>query len=285
MQISIPTLSDNLSHYQALFSIYSQAQLASEEVYLDFSQCRFLKQNGVVLLGALSKSLGSQNIPVIFKWDTMIPALHTNLAQNGFMHSHGSPQPEWSGNSIPYRCFGSIDTVLDYLKLKWLGRGFVNLSPKAANFIAGRVVEVFDNAFSHSESSQGVFACGQHFPRMHTLSLTVADIGVGIAHKVKEYWAQKQMTGLADHHALEIAFQHGFTTRSYPSGLGLSQLKQFINVNDGRMQVFSNNGYVEFKRTGDYYTYQHESFKGTLINIDINCDEYEYRLAEELDGN
>ncbi|MBS9383808.1 MAG: hypothetical protein HEQ24_06035 [Dolichospermum sp. BR01] len=55
-----------------------------------------------------------------------------------------------------------VDTIKD-----WLGKGWINISPRLQDAIpavsvaiAGKVVEIYFNAFEHSNSPIGVFSCG-----------------------------------------------------------------------------------------------------------------------------
>ena len=143
--------------------------------------------------------------------------VRVNLAQQGFLAAFGCPGGPWTGNSIPYREDHAIDKagLMDYLKTKWLGRGWINVSPPLRDAIVGRVWEIYENAFEHSKSSIGLFSCGQHFPNKRRLLLTVVDFGVGIPANVRAFFGNQQIR--ADH-ALAWAFQPGTTTK--PNGMG-----------------------------------------------------------------
>jgi hypothetical protein len=77
------------------------------------------------------------------------------------------------------------EILADYLKTKWLGCGWIHVSPSLQDAIVGRVWEIYANAFEHAQSSIGVFSCGQHYPKMKELKLTVVDFGVGIPSNVR----------------------------------------------------------------------------------------------------
>jgi hypothetical protein len=79
------------------------------------------------------------------------------------------------------------EDLIHYLKMKWIGRGWVQVSPLLRDVIVGTVWEVYANAFEHSQSEIGVLSCGQHYPKLDLLKLTVLDFSVGIPFNVREF--------------------------------------------------------------------------------------------------
>lgn len=59
-------------------------------------------------------------------------------------------------------------------------------------------------------------------------------------------------------------------------------LKDFIRKNQGRLEVFSHDGYGKINAEGESYHARAVGFEGTLINIVLRCDENFYCLASEL---
>ena len=59
----------------------------------------------------------------------------------------------WDGKSIPFRSDRQYDpiAIADYLRYKWLGKGWVNISPGLQEAITGKLVEIYLNAFEHSQ--------------------------------------------------------------------------------------------------------------------------------------
>ncbi len=299
MIIHVPTIHDSYADFQSLFRIRNSIpMIPGETVVFDFTRCRFLMQSGVALLGALARDLQARSQPVQFNWHSLDPAIRANLAQNGFIEAFGGTEHSWSGNSIPYREDRYKDSrgLMDYLKQYWLGRGWVGVSPPLRNSIVGRVWEIYENAFTHSRTVGGVFTCGQHYPRKQQLALTVAEFGIGIAKSVQDYYKTQFETivgswepayQLQDEEALEVAFQRGFSTRPQgeAAGMGLDLLKEFVRLNGGTLQVFSNLSYAHFDGKGETYCRQATSFQGTVVNITIICDQRYYCLAGEVPAN
>jgi len=270
MLIQIPTIRDNELGFEKLSLICAEARHTKGAICFRFDGCGFLMQNAVAVLGGLYKLLVAHGVDVRFDWSTLQPAIKANLAQNGFCAECGLSGAEpWSGNSIPFRHDSIKDTgaIGRYLRHAWLGRGWIGISDGLSGRIRAKVYEIYENAFTHSSSPVGVFSCGQYYPRMKRLKLSVVDFGIGIARNVQNHWnAEITQQGfdledldfaedlkLSDESALAKAFEKGFTTR--PSGelggLGLSFLNRFIQVNGGIMHVFSNGAYVVIDQMGN----------------------------------
>ncbi|NET39374.1 MAG: hypothetical protein F6K19_46645 [Cyanothece sp. SIO1E1] len=174
------TISAQPYHFDKLVKIWDDITQLPEDcldITVDFHYCEFLGHHGVAFLGGLVHLIEARGGCITFNWDTLPKKIHTNLAQNSFLCAFGCPSEPWDGNSIPYRSDLHYEqTVIgDYLKYKWLGKGWVNISPGLQNAIAGQVSEIYCNAFEHGQSAIGVFSCGQHYPKISILQLTVID--------------------------------------------------------------------------------------------------------------
>jgi hypothetical protein len=290
IEILIPKIYVTAQHCQHLFELWEKiAQLPDShlDIVLSFSECDFLSHNGVAFLGGLAHWVHQRGGQLTFDWDSLDQRIMNNLAQNGFLYHFGHEQNPWDGNSIPYR----LDTqrnqaeMMDYLLNKWLGRGWVNISPALQFAIAGRVWEIYDNAFSHSQSAIGIFSCGQHYPNQKELHLTIIDFGVGIPTQVRSLPENAQ---LSTPEALEWAFFPGNSTapsalnHAISRGMGLHLLQEFLLTNQGSLKIFSNDGYVKIKNRKIEYYPQRFNFSGTFVNIAFQCDESFYYLASEL---
>ena len=83
---------------------------------------------------------------------------------------------------------------------------------------------------------------------------------------------------------LRWAFQRGTTTKPKeegPGGLGLDLLKEFVSLNQGKLEVYSNEGYVLIHKDGEHFENRASSFEGTVFHITLRCDEALYRFAHE----
>lgn len=177
---------------------------------------------------------------------------------------------------------------MDYLTYNWIGKGWVHVSDKLRDAISERMWEIYDNAFEHSGTQIGVFSCGQHFPSQDELVLSVVDFGVGIPAKVRIFAGiDPRSKDLPAHACLRWAFTRGKSTsqEGVARGLGLDLLKEFVRVNQGKLEVYSNEGYALIDKDGERFTNRTASFEGTVFHITLRCDENLYRFTAETNAN
>ena len=289
--LAIPTLNDSAVDFNSLFSLWNKSNGYGEKIQFDFSTCNFLRPNAVAFLGGLTRLIESRMGTVIFDWDSVHDsAVMTNLCQNGFAGKFGNPSSSWTGNSIQYREDAKQDEngIMDYLTDSWLGRGWVHVSTCLRDAIVGRMWEIYDNAFLHAGSEIGVFSCGQRFPRGNELVLSVVDFGQGIAANIRNFLnSDPRASQLTAAGCLQWAFQRGTSTlpNGMARGLGLDLLKEFIRVNHGKLEVYSNEGYGIVDEDGERFKNLSTSFEGTVFHITLRCDESFYRFADEANIN
>lgn len=209
----------------------------------------------------------------------MLDKIFGNLEQNGFTTAFGRGTGGWQGNSVPFREDPSSqpDEFITYLEDCWIGRDWVNVSPDMQDEIISAVAELYDNAFTHSASPIGVFSCGQRFPELNELKLTLIDFGVGIPANVRNYLGIDQVSAKS---AMKWAFEIGHSTRreQIAGGLGLDTLKTFVKEKQGRIEIFSHNGYAIIDPNLEDYRNIATFFEGTLINITVKCDPISYDM-------
>lgn len=289
--IRISTINDKISDFRRLFEIRSQVDGWFEDVRFDFTECQFLRSNAVAFLGGLARSVESKSGSVVFDCNTLQnEAVITNLRQNGFAGNFGECSPGWDGNSIQYRedTHLEMNSIMDYLTYNWIGKGWIHVSHELCDAIVGQMWEIYNNAFEHGNSPIGVVSCGQHFPKQKTLILSVIDFGIGIASNVRNFLRHKvheedRVSRLSGGKCLEWAFKEGNTTcmSEIPRGLGLDFLKRFVRLNQGKLEVYSNDGYVIIDKDRECYSTLDFSFNGTVIHITLQCDEKLYRFYNE----
>ena len=281
--ISIPRINDDPRDFDTLFSIWKACQ-DPQHIDLDFANCDFLKQNAVAFLGGMIAHIKSEGRSVFLRDDTLSPALRRNLEQNGFLYEMGLDVPPWDGNSVPYRHDRQpdMDTISRYLREKWIGRGWLNIHPNLTEAVVCNVLEIYSNAFTHGYSPIGVYSCGQRYRKLKKLKFTAIDFGIGIPRSVRQYL---QSTGkpyaIPDDTTLQMAFREGFSTRPGLGGLGLKLLKEFIHLNNGRLDIYSHSGHAIIDAAGERYEMRGTFFQGTVVNITINIDQKFYYLSTE----
>jgi hypothetical protein len=286
VRITVPNLGDRPRDFDWLFRTSRDLEQSTDDVEFDFSRCGFIGQSAVAFIGGLTRLVERRGGNVRFLVQTMRPAVKANLQQNGFLHSFGHRRPGWPGNSIPFREDVDEDPngYVEYLEKKWLGRGWVGISKALREAIVSRVGEAYTNVFQHSASPVGLCSCGQHFPKMHLLKLSLVDFGVGIPSNVRLFLQRtknippEQLSGQT---CMKWAFQPGTSTLPGGRGLGLDLLTSFVKLNGGQMQIFSHEGHATVSSDGVAFSEIATYFEGTLVNILLLCDEKYYYLKSE----
>ena len=142
------------------------------------------------------------------------------------------------------------------------------------------VYEIFSNAVGHSQTKLGIFSCGQFFPKNHCLNLSVADLGIGIRENV----LQSVGLDLRADEAIAWATRDRNTTKRgpIPGGLGLKLLREFVELNRGRIQIVSDAGYWASFRGGIRTCELPDPFPGTVVSLQIDTsDKHSYVLSSE----
>jgi len=264
---------------EAMVAIRNQIQFG-RNIVLDFASCGKLSLNAMVFLGALA-SLVRHHGGSIGIGPTIKPKLLKGLREHGVMGHLGNGVVT---SGLPFGHYASIDksAIMQFLQEKWLGVGAVRLSEDVQTSIMGAVWEVYANAFEHANSPVGIVNCSS-FDRIHRrLHLAVVDLGVGIPSNVRTFFPGRTIGAVS---AMKWAFAEGCSTRAeqvgYSRGLGLAVLKEFIQLNGGFMEVYSNDGYVKISKDNEVYRSRSCVFGGTLVSIVLSADERFYYYAYE----
>lgn len=286
MEFVIPRLNDASTDFDKLFKFWQQlSELEKPTVHFNFTHCDFLRDNAVAFLGGLIRLTQYKGGIVNFDKSSLQRDVYINLAQNGFLYALDYSHKPWDGNSVPYREDKAFDRddFTTYLMDKWLGKGWIHISPMLKAHITQPVIEAYINVFDHAESPIGVISCGQHYPSMGHLKLTMVDFGVGIPFKVRTFLNEPAMKSSE---ALQWAFQPHATTKSgsgIAHGLGLKLLKSFIKENGGKLEIYTENGYVRIEGAEEKFLDRPNQFEGTLVQITLMCDDNYYKLPTEQD--
>mgnify|MGYP001558296520 CR=1 FL=1 len=279
----LPTIHSNQDGYERLAELFKEtASLRADRLELNFSRVSFFDANMAAPLGVVLARVADRfnaieivNVP---------EPIERVLRKNDFLaHYRYPPMDDVNRTTIPYlrlqRSGGGL--LGDYLQQHLRGKGIPRMSEGLGKVFKKKIFEVFQNAVIHSESEPGIFVCGQFFPQKQKLDLTIADAGIGIRETVRRYHGTK----FSSIDAIRWALQEGHTTKkgAQPGGLGLKLLHDFVNLNQGRIQIASRFGYYEFSAGQDSFTKMAEDYPGTVVTIEVNtADTFACRLASEV---
>ncbi|MGV4856402.1 hypothetical protein [Acetobacter senegalensis] len=278
--IYVPTINDRMVDFRKIYDIYNKYISISGNFLIDFSECRFIRQNALSFLAAfiaIKKRQLHSKIAISRNCDSN---LYSYLESSGFFFLFNRKPYRKSTNSIPVKFFTKIEEeeeVVSYLMTQWLKPQWVDCSDDLAGAIIGNIWEMFANSLEHSNSSVGLSVCGQHYPYKNELTLALTDLGVSIPGNVRRHLDRSDML---TEDAFRWAMTRGNSTRLHgPGGLGLDMLKEFITVNNAEMSIYSSDGYFRWHGRGEEFGIMPTIFRGTIINLTLKCDGRHYKLG------
>lgn len=279
MKLTLPSIEHNKGGFEALAILYAQAQnCIFEDIEIDMHKTKWFDADMCAAFGAVLHSLSDKLINIT-------PSIEAILSKNRFLthYGHSKITDSW-GTTISYRHFDVKDgrAFAEYLANEFINRPEV---PDMSNILKKKfqesIYEIFNNSVTHSRTSLGIFSCGQFFPNRNRLDFSVTDLGIGIRQKIQE------VTGveLTPEKAIVWATTDRNTTKrgSEPGGLGLKLLSEFIDKNDGSMQIVSGCGYWKREKCKVNTAQLAQPFPGTIVNLEINTTDLGlYMLASEI---
>jgi hypothetical protein len=137
--------------------------------------------------------------------------------------------------------------------------------------------ELFANSALHSNSTVNVVVCGQFYPRNRRLDFSLADGGRSISGALRD----SKIGPFPDDEAIAWAMEPYNTTRQgdIPGGLGSKILREFIQLNNGKLIVVSKAGFWCQKGAKVIKSVLPHSFPGTAVILEINtADTNKYDL-------
>ncbi len=153
----------------------------------------------------------------------------------------------------------------------------MRLSQGVKDSLKMSIQEILTNVFDHSKSATGCFICAQYYPAKMTIRLCITDFGVGILSNLRKKYGIS-----TDIEAIKLSVKEGVTSRPQSAGFGLTNIRNFIKVNEGTLTIISGKGKVNFysNKVESYNTTK--GFEGTIVNLKINANkESFYFLTEE----
>jgi len=280
---SLPAIHHDQAGFEALVRLHGQTKdCVLDDIAIDMSATTWFDADMCAALGAILYRLGEQANTV--KLQNIHPQVENILSKNGFLSHYGRTRiPDHWGTTIPYHRFDVKDDryFADYIETELMHRSEMpSMSPGLMKKFRESVFEIFSNAVLHSRTTQGIFSCGQFFPRRNRLDFSVTDLGIGIRQNVQEAGLN-----LAPEMAIAWATEGRNTTKSgqIPGGLGLKLLGEFIDLNGGRIQIVSDAGYWRREGGNTVRCRLSQPFPGTLVTVEINtADTQSYILTSEL---
>jgi len=210
------------------------------------------------------------------------------LARIGFLDAFSvKTNVEERENFIMYKSFSVRESseFKEYIHSDLIQKQrFPQCTKKAEEKIIESIYEVFANAVSHG-GCQKVYCCGEchKLNDRPMLDMTITDLGRTIPENVNDFLLGRGLKRLTPEETLIWAFKEGNTTKKVPGGLGLAILKDFMDLNEGEIQMVSGGAMLEYKRGNFDTAFLEKPFPGTIVNLKFNCaDQKSYSLKNEI---
>lgn len=243
-------------------------------IILDFSSVKFLDASLCSLIGSQVAKLRS--IGKIVSVENIGIRVLDILNRNGFIKSvfpeYKFKRKSYIGTEIPYTNFerGSefefyqqVDSMLD-------GRFGIPLKPDTKEALMTNLLEVYTNCELHSESSLGVFTCGQFFPQKREVAYGITDCGIGLNSNVRK----RLGSSVSDIDCIEWALRRGNTTKPthIPGGLGLANLDNFVKNYGGTIQIITGCAVYTRNNGKKHYDIMPYSLRGTSVKVTFSAN-------------
>lgn len=284
MRFVLPDIRHEQAGFVALMRLASETKSCyCEDVDIDMSATLWFDADMCAAFGAVLYGI-SQRLNTV-RLTNIRPSVENILLRNGFLSHYGREKiPDRWGTTIPYRRFDAKDDryFADYIENELIHRSEMpTMSPGLLKKFRESIFEIFSNAVIHSDTKQGIFSCGQFFPKWERFDFSVADLGVGMRQNIRD----KVSLDLSAEDAIVWATQGRNTTKrgAVPGGLGLKLLSEFIDLNGGYIQIVSDAGYWKREKGQTVTAPLGHSFLGTVVTVEINtADRNSYILSSEL---
>lgn len=257
--------------------------LKNEHIIIDFNNGSWFEANLCVALGSILYKIKENNTISFINIGEKVLSI---LQKNRFLyHFDGEYKEDVHSTTIKFRQFKINDEIafIDYLDRELLSQpDLPKMTPLLKNSISSKIYEIYSNAYTHG-GCDFVYTCGQYYPNRKVLDFTMADLGTTIRSKVRSFLKDKSLSGSK---TISWAVEEGHTTKTgpHPGGLGLSLIREFLKLNEGKIQIVSSNGYWEEKKGVIFAQDFKNAFVGTIVNLEFNIDDKKsYALKTELD--
>lgn len=285
-KIYIPIkVTSSIEGYELLIRLYDDLKdLNNEDIQLSFYNVHWFEANLAAILGAIIENLENNGNKVSLIGADEFRKKTDILYRNGFLPYYGIETNNLMNSStqIPYKKFKESDHKFynQYIQVELLDNpDFPKHSKNLGIEIKRNIYELFENARTHGRC-QNIHTCGQFYPGRKRLHITIVDTGQTIINNVTAFLNKE----LPPSDCIEWAMESGNTTKTgnTPGGLGLGLIFEFINLNKGKIQIVSSNGFWELRENKIEKFNLNFSFPGTIANLEFDLNEDKiYSFANE----
>lgn len=263
------------------------SMLSGGKALFRFDDVREMDANLSAALGAILDSATSRGVKM-FVNSPREKSVRRALSRIGFLKAFSvQTNVEERESYISYKCFSVKEASIfkEFIHSDLIQKKrFPHCTRKAEDKIIESIYEVFANAVSHG-GCDFVYCCGESHAANSApmLDMTITNLGRTIPDNVNKFLQLKGKPQLSSVDAIIWAFAEGNTTKNAPGGLGLAILKEFMDLNEGEIQMVSGAAMLEYKKREFHRTPLEKAFPGTIVNLKFNCaDQKSYSLKTEI---
>lgn len=247
-----------------------------KQLVVNISECIEIDGNLSAVIGAILDTMHS-SLNRILVAPPRNKTVRKILARNHFLRSwQVETNFEERENYVEYRRFKKDVSSKEFKQYihEWVinKQKFPQHTDLAGEKIVESIFEIYANAVMHG-NADFVHSCGEYMTDRHVLEMTIVDCGQTIPGNVKEYFARTNQREVGDCDAIEWAFVSGNTTKLQTGGLGLAIIRDFIELNEGSIQVVSGRGFIEYRGKSVERFLLPMPFPGTVVNMKFNFDD------------
>jgi hypothetical protein len=259
---------------------------SSKEYIFNFKNVEWFEANLCAVLSSIiitNKTLGATFKCIEINYDY----LKKTFENNGFLELVNSiKRPATNNSGIPLMSFDmkNENEVEQYIyKYVLQSENVPKMSEGAKRKVYRSIFEIYQNSVMHSGADR-IFVCGQYYMNKGRIALTMVEIGKTFKENVNEY--ENKYSNYSGAKSIEWAVKSGNTTKKKQEtgGLGLDLIREFLRLNQGKLQIKSAEGYWEEKKGVIFASDSKHAFSGSIVNIEFNLrDTNSYYIAEEID--
>jgi anti-sigma regulatory factor (Ser/Thr protein kinase) len=276
-------INKTFKNYQDLISFYQENKDKTfDNIHLQIYN--WFSANMCAALGAVLDLFMERLNDIHF--DYISPSIKQDLLKNDFLTYYGKNR-ELDINHATMRFQKLKPADGRYFKTyvidEFIGKTeLLRMSNTLKEKMIEAIYEIFVNAKIHSET-QYIYTCGQFYPEKNEIEFTVVDTGIGFKNKIYKRFGRLLTTKDAIAWAVE---DKNTTKENISGGIGLALLKEFIEMNKGKMQIISDDGFYQYSTNGVFSHQFIGQFPGTIVNLQFCTDDNNnYIIKNELDIN
>lgn len=259
----VTTISKQINHLRAI-DIKSKPTI-------DLSKLKYIDSNISVILFAYLRLLGFLTPADIMIAMPQRESLNKLLSKNNFS-SLWNEEAKKDLNGTVIKITESKSIVQSVSELQYAVRPILEkvFNAEYSNEIISALAEVCNNAFERG-NAKFLYMCGQFYPNIHKLCLTLVNFGDTFQDNFIRYSKDNQID-INENKYISWAMQENNTTETDSLGLGLSRFMEVINHCNSELTIISGSEVYTFQNKEEYDEMRKLDFKGTIINISFNLN-------------